>query len=70
MPPEVYRGFGFPGADDLDNVLQFKRDYKECFCGARSPNFTGTLNPSLSNFNTWLTQNKNAIPHEGAAVSA
>ena len=35
MPPEVYRGFGFPGADDLGNMFQFKRDFNEDFCGAR-----------------------------------
>ena len=28
-PPEVYRGFGFPGADDLGNMFQFKRDFEE-----------------------------------------
>ena len=36
VPPEVYRGFGFPGADDLGNMFQFKRDFNEYFCGARS----------------------------------
>jgi len=25
VSPEVYRGFGFPGADDLGNMFQFKR---------------------------------------------
>ena len=36
VPPEVYRGFGFPGADDLGNMFQFKRDFEDYFCGARS----------------------------------
>jgi hypothetical protein len=27
VPPEVYRSFGFPGADDLGNMFQFKRDF-------------------------------------------
>ncbi|HSW51350.1 MAG TPA: NmrA/HSCARG family protein, partial [Bryobacteraceae bacterium] len=25
VPPEVFRGFGFPGAEDLGNMFQFKR---------------------------------------------
>jgi len=70
VPPEVYRGFGFPGADDLGNMFQFKRDFEEYFCGARNPNFARSLNPSLENFKTWLTQNKNGIPLEDAAAGA
>ena len=27
--------FGFPGADDLGNMFQFKRDFEKDFCGAR-----------------------------------
>ncbi len=64
VPPEVYRGFGFPGADDLGNMFQFKRDFEEYFCGTRSPDFARSLNSSLQNFKMWLTQNKNAIPLE------
>jgi uncharacterized protein YbjT (DUF2867 family) len=70
VPPEVYRGFGFPGADDLGNMFQFKRDFDEYFCGVRSPDFARSLNPSLQNFKMWLTENKNAIPLEDAAASA
>lgn len=62
VPPDVYRGLGFPGADDLGNMFQFKRDFEEYFCGARSPEFTRTLNPALRDFKTWLTANKSAIP--------
>lgn len=36
VPPEVYRGFGFPGCDDLANMFQFKRDFDGLFRGARS----------------------------------
>ena len=27
VPPEVYRSSGFPGADDLGNMFQFKRRF-------------------------------------------
>ncbi len=70
VPPEVYRGFGFPGADDLGNMFQFKRDFENYFCGMRDPEFARSLNPSLQNFKTWLTENKNAIPVKEAAAGA
>lgn len=62
VPPEVYRSFGFPGADDLGNMFQFKRDFEEYFCGARDLAFTRSLNPKLQTFDQWLAQNKSRIP--------
>jgi uncharacterized protein YbjT (DUF2867 family) len=62
VPPEVYRSFGFPGADDLGNMFQFKRDFEDYFSSTRNPEFARMLNPSLQNFKTWLTDNKDAIP--------
>ncbi|MBZ5564419.1 MAG: NmrA/HSCARG family protein [Acidobacteriia bacterium] len=62
VSPEVFRGFGFPGADDLGNMFQFKRDFQEAFCGPRQPAFARSLNPELQNFETWLGRNKERIP--------
>ncbi len=62
VPPEVYRSFGFPGADDLGNMFQFKRDFNEYFVGARDLEFTRTLNPELQTFGEWLAVHKNQIP--------
>jgi uncharacterized protein YbjT (DUF2867 family) len=70
VPPEVYRGFGFPGADDLGNMFQFKCDFEDYFCGARKPEVARSLNPSLQDFRAWLTANKKAIPLDDVAVSA
>jgi uncharacterized protein YbjT (DUF2867 family) len=70
VSPEAYRGFGFPGADDLGNMFQFKRDFEDYYSSARNPDFARSLNPSLQNFKMWLTQNKNAIPLDEAAASA
>jgi uncharacterized protein YbjT (DUF2867 family) len=64
VSPEVYRGFGFPGADDLGNMFQFKRDFNEEFCAARKLDVARDLNPSLQTFAEWLEQNKNRIPLE------
>ena len=62
VPPEVYRGFGFPGAEDLGNMFQFKRDFNDYYCGARSLAFSRALNPALQTFDVWLERNKNRIP--------
>jgi uncharacterized protein YbjT (DUF2867 family) len=62
VPPEVYRSFGFPGADDLGNMFQFKRDFNEYFCGARSVEFSRSLNPELQTFDQWLKAHGREIP--------
>jgi len=64
VPPEVYRGFGFPGADDLGNMFQFKRDFQDVFCGPRNVDEARKLNPSLQGFDAWLADNKDRIPLE------
>ncbi len=62
VPPEVYRSFGFPGADDLGNMFQFYRDFEHIFLAARDLNVSRTLNPSLQTFDMWLAENKDRIP--------
>jgi len=64
VPPDVYRALSFPGADDLGNMFQFKRDFQEYYCGVRNVNFARTLNPELQTFNEWLAKNKDRIPIE------
>ncbi len=64
VSPEVYRGFGFPGAEDLGNMFQFKRDFNDIFCGARNVDIARALNPSLQTFAEWLARNKERIPLE------
>ena len=62
VSPEAYRGFGFPGAEDLGNMFQFKRDFEDVFCGARSIQVSRSLNPALQSFEDWLARNKDRIP--------
>jgi len=64
VPAEVYRGFGFPGADDLGNMFQFYEEFEKEFTGARSVDFSRRLNPKLQTFRQWLEANKNRIPLE------
>jgi uncharacterized protein YbjT (DUF2867 family) len=70
IPPEVYRSLGFPGADDLGNMFQFKHDFNEYFCGVREEAFSRSLNPELQDFKTWLLNNKNAILKTQSVASA
>jgi hypothetical protein len=62
VPPEVDRVFGFPGADDLGNMFQFKRDFNDDFCAARSVERSRQLNPRLQSFEQWLAANARRIP--------
>ena len=62
VPPEVYRGFGFPGADDLGNMFQFKRDFEADFCRARDVALPRSVNPRLQGFAAWLGANAGRIP--------
>ena len=64
VPPEVYRSLGFPGAEDLGNMFQFKRDFAQYFCGARNLGVARALNPALETFDQWLARNKSRIPLE------
>jgi uncharacterized protein YbjT (DUF2867 family) len=64
VTPEVYRSFGFPGADDLGNMFQFNRDFSDDFCAARSVEFSRGLHPGLQTFELWLARNASRIPLE------
>ena len=62
VDPEIYRAFGFQGAEDLGNMFQFKRDFNDEFCRARSIKVSRSLNPELMNFDAWLAEYKKLIP--------
>jgi uncharacterized protein YbjT (DUF2867 family) len=62
VPADVYRSFGFPGADDLGNMFQVKRDFNEAYCNERSVDESRDLNPELQNFEQWLSDNVKNIP--------
>ena len=64
ISPAVFRSLGFPGAEDLGNMMQFKRDFESMYCGARSIDFSRSVNSELQSFDAWLVQNKDRIPIE------
>jgi uncharacterized protein YbjT (DUF2867 family) len=62
IPPDAYRALGFPGSDDLGNMFQFKHDFNDEFCAARSIETSRSLNPRLMSFDDWLSANAAKIP--------
>jgi uncharacterized protein YbjT (DUF2867 family) len=62
VEPAVFRGFGFPGADELGNMFQFYRDFAEVCNTTRDVARSRQLNPQLQNFDTWLKANAAKIP--------
>ncbi|HJW27901.1 MAG TPA: NmrA/HSCARG family protein [Saprospiraceae bacterium] len=64
ITPAVYRGFGFPGAEDLGNMFQFYAEQEKYLDDMRDPKISKGLNPALKNFDMWLADNARKIPIE------
>jgi hypothetical protein len=64
VAPDVYRSFGFPGADDLGNMFQFKADFEDVYCSHRDLALVRRLNPTVASFEQWLAANRGRIPIE------
>ena len=62
VSPETYRGFGFPGAEDLGNMFQYYQEFETDFTKARDIEFAKELNPELQNFERWLANNLKKLP--------
>jgi uncharacterized protein YbjT (DUF2867 family) len=62
VPPDTYRAFGFPGADDVGNMFQFKRDFNEMYRKNRNLQESRRLNPDLQSLEVWLRENAARIP--------
>jgi uncharacterized protein YbjT (DUF2867 family) len=58
---DVYRSFGFPGADEMGNMFQVYRDFEKEVTGARSADATRQLNSELQIFDQFIAKNKSKI---------
>ena len=58
---DEYRGYGFPGADEMGNMFQYYRDFDKEFFALRDVNTARSLNPSLQTFDQFVAQNKDKI---------
>jgi uncharacterized protein YbjT (DUF2867 family) len=70
VPPDVYRSFGFPGADDLGNMFQFYTDFAAECCAARDIQLSLQLNPGLLTLDQWLQQFKHLLTIEAPVEAA
>ena len=62
VPADVFRSFGFPGADDVGNMFQFKRDFNDLYVANRDLAVSRQLNPELQTLDAWLAQNISRVP--------
>ena len=62
LTADEYRALAFPGADDLANMFEFKREFEHAYCASRSIACARELNPALMDFSTWLARNGARIP--------
>jgi uncharacterized protein YbjT (DUF2867 family) len=62
VPFDAYRALGFPGADDLGNMFQFKHDFNDIYLAHRPLAFSRTLNPQLQTLDMYLANHKAEIP--------
>lgn len=62
VPFEVYRGLGFPGAEDLGNMFQFYAEFEDVLLASRDIALSRSLDPELESFDAWLARNAKNIP--------
>jgi uncharacterized protein YbjT (DUF2867 family) len=67
VTPDQFRAFGFPGAEELGNMWQFKRDFESAYSARRDLKRARALHPGIANFATWLKANVARIPVAKAA---
>jgi uncharacterized protein YbjT (DUF2867 family) len=61
VEPDVYRSWGFPGADEMGNMFHADRDFEKQMMANRNLDETRRLNPALQTFEQFATKNKSAI---------
>ena len=60
IEPKFYRDLGFPGADVLENMFQYKRDHNQVFCSIRNmDNVRDLIQPTT--FKDWCKTNVGKI---------
>ena len=62
VTPEVYRGFGFPGADDLGNMFQFKARLREGLLRRARPRLLALAQPAAPDLRAVARRQQGADP--------
>jgi uncharacterized protein YbjT (DUF2867 family) len=61
VTPDQYRAFGFPGADEMGNMMQVYRDFETEIVGRRDPALARKLAGSILTFDQFLNKYKDRI---------
>jgi uncharacterized protein YbjT (DUF2867 family) len=61
VEPDVYRSWGFPGADEMGNMFQADRDFEKQMMGNRNLEEARKLNPALQTFDQFVNKNRDKI---------
>ena len=61
VEPDVYRSWGFPGADEMGNMFQADRDFEKQMMANRNLDEARKLNPALQTFDQFVNKNKEKI---------
>ena len=61
VEPDVYRSWGFPGADEMGNMFQADRDFEKQMMANRNLDEARKLNPALQTFDQFVNKNKDKI---------
>ena len=69
LSPAQYAALGFPGADDLANMFQFKTEFERMYRDSRSTTCTRELHPGARTFAQWLAANAARMPIAARAAA-
>jgi uncharacterized protein YbjT (DUF2867 family) len=61
VEPDVYRSWGFPGADEMGNMFQADRDFEKQMMANRNLEEARRLNPALQTFDQFVNKNRDKI---------
>jgi uncharacterized protein YbjT (DUF2867 family) len=61
VEPDVYRSWGFPGADEMGNMFQADRDFEKQMMANRNLDEARKLNPALQTFDQFVNKNRDKI---------
>lgn len=70
VPTEVYASFGFPGADDLANMMRYYAENEEAFLSRRELGDLEEKMGGVVSLEDWITKNKDAFVLEETKPAA
>ncbi len=59
---DTYRALGFPAAEELGNMFQFKHDFEVAYRSLRDVERARKLYPQMLGFKQWLAEYKSRVP--------